>query len=281
MMSNVKNQRFWRFANLLQMVRNLWLHRELIGIFTRREIQGRYKGTSLGLLWSMANPLMLLLIYTFVFGVVFNMRWKESGTDRLSEFSITLFCGLIVFNLFSECISIAPGLITRNPNYVRKVVFPLEILPVSVLGSALFHGAMSLVLLVVANGLVNREFHLTVLLAPFVVLPVILLTLGASWFLAGIGVVFRDIQQILSLVLTGLFFGTPIFYEISQMPPGVQPFMKLNPLAPSVEALRQVILWGRVPKLEILSFWTVFGILFMVAGYAFFMKIRRVFADWV
>ncbi len=271
----------WRPVRLRPMVFDLWNHRELVGIFTRREIQGRYKGTSLGLVWSIANPLALLLIYTFAFGVIFNARWPESRTDRLSEFSITLFCGLIVFNFFSECIAAAPGLILRNPNYVRKVVFPLEILPLSVLGSALFHGAISLALLVAANGLFNKVFHATVLLVPLVALPLMLLTLGVSWFLAGIGVFFRDIQQILALILAGLFFGTPIFYSLSQLPPGLQPLMKLNPLAPIVEAMRQVVLWGRYPEWVDLSVWTVLGALMMSAGYAFFMKTRRMFADLV
>jgi len=265
----------------VQMIRNLWQHRELIGIFTRREIRGRYKGTNLGLMWSIVSPLALLLIYTFAFGVIFHARWPESRTDSLSEFSITLFCGLIVFNLFSECVSAAPGLVLRNPNYVRKVVFPLEILPVSILGSALFHGAMSLVLLVTANGLVNQEFHLSALLVPLVSLPLMLLTLGACWFLAGIGVFFRDIQQVLSLVLAGLFFGTPIFYGISQLPPSLQPLMKLNPLAPSVEAVRQVVLWGQCPEWQALIVWLVVGVLVMLAGHAFFMRARRVFADLV
>jgi len=267
------------YLNPLAMARNLWHHRDLIRQFTRREIEGRYRASFLGLFWSFINPLVLLLIYTFVFGVVFKARWPDAKTDSLGEFAITLFCGLIGFNIFSDCINRAPGSIVNVPNYVKKVVFPLEILSVSALGSALFHALVSLSIVLCANLLLNGTLHWTLLLLPIVALPLVFLSLGLSWFLASLGVFIRDINYTVTLIVQVLFFATPIFYPLQAIPEPYQTIIRLNPLTSVVENFRRVILWGLLPDWGSLAFWIVAAGALLLLGYAWFMKTKKAFAD--
>ena len=268
-----------QFLNPLHLVRNLWHHRELIRQFTRREVEGRYRGSFLGLFWSFLNPLVMLLIYTFVFGIVFKARWPNAKTGNLGEFAITLFCGLIAFNLFAECVNRASGLIVGVPNYVKKVVFPLEILPVSLLGSALFHALVSLAILLIFHLLVAGTMSWTILLLPLVMLPLIFLSLGLSWLLASLGVFVRDVSYTVGLVVQVLFFLTPIFYPYESVPRSVQLIIRLNPLASIVNNFRQVIIWGEAPSWVGFPLWLLATGVFMMLGYAWFMKTKKAFAD--
>lgn len=270
-----------RYLNPLAIARNLWRQRDLIRQFTRREVEGRYKGSFLGLFWSFVNPLVLLLIYTFIFGVVFKARWPNAKTDSLSEFAVTLFCGLIAFNIFSECVSRAPSLIVGVPSYVKKVVFPLEILPVSLIGSAVFHGLVSLAILLVTNLVVIGTFRWTIVLLPLVALPLIFLSLGFGWFLASLGVFIRDVGYTVALIVQVLFLMTPIFYPIENIPGPLQSVIRLNPLSSIVENFRRVILWGWMPSWSGLGLWLLATGALMVLGYAWFMKTKKAFADVV
>lgn len=269
------------YLNPIAMTRNLWQHRDLIRQFTKREIEGRYKGSSLGLLWSFINPLVLLLIYTFVFGIVLKSRWPQARTGSLGEFAIVLFCGLIAFNVFSECVSRASNLVISVPNYVKKVVFPLEILPISTLGAALFHGFISLAILLCANLIINHEIKWTLLLLPVVSLPLLFLSLGLMWFLSSLGVFIRDIGYTVALVLQVLFFLTPIFYPIENIPQPFNNIVRLNPLASIVDNFRRAILWGTFPSPIGWTLWTIATGLVMFLGYAWFMKTKKAFADVV
>jgi lipopolysaccharide transport system permease protein len=278
---SARSESVLRYLNPYAMARNLWRHRDLIRQFTRREIEGRYKGSFLGLFWSFVNPLVLLLIYTFIFGVVFKARWPNAQTDSLSEFALTLFCGLIAFTIFSECVSRAPSLIVGVPSYVKKVVFPLEILPLSLLGSAIFHALVSLVILLVANLVVIGAFRWTIVLLPLIALPLLFLSLGFSWFLASLGVFIRDVGYTVALVVQVLFLMTPIFYPIENLPEPLQSIIRLNPLSSIVENFRRVLLWGWMPSWIGLSFWLLATGALMVLGYAWFMKTKKAFADVV
>jgi lipopolysaccharide transport system permease protein len=260
-------------------LRELWRHRRLIGQFVRREVQSRYRGSLFGLLWSFLTPLLLLAIYTFVFGVVFRARWPEAGTGGLGDFALVVFCGLIVVNLFAECVSRAPGLVVGSPTYVKRVVFPLEILPVVSLGSALVTAGASLAVLLVVRLAAERALPWTVLLAPVVLVPVVLLTLGVAWFLASLGVFVRDISYLVVLLLQALVFITPIFYPLEAVPEGLRGVLGLNPLYPVVDDLRRVVLWGKLPDWPRLAFSGAAGAAAMVLGHAWFMKTRRAFAD--
>ena len=267
------------FLNPIAMARNLWHHRDLIRQFTRREIEGRYKGSFLGLFWSCVNPLVLLLIYTFVFGGVFAARWPNAKTNNLSEFAITLFCGIIGYTIFSESVGKAATLVVGVPNYVKKVVFPLEVLPVSTLGAALFHAGVSLAILLVANLLIGGAFQWTLLFLPLVILPLLLLCLALSWFLASLGVFVRDINYTVALVIQVLFFLTPIFYAVENIPEPYRTIIGFNPLTSIVENVRRVVLWGLPPQWAELLLWIVVTGILMILGYAWFMKTKKAFAD--
>jgi lipopolysaccharide transport system permease protein len=265
--------------NPITLLSNLWRHRDLIRQFTRRAVEGRYRGSFLGIFWSFVNPLMQLLIYTFVFGIVFRSRWPQARTADLQEFAVVLFCGITTFNIFGECVSLAPGLIVGVPNYVKKVVFPLEILPVTALGAALFHAVVGLIIVLVANLLVSGVVQWTLVLLPLVVLPLLCLSLGLAWFLASLGVFIRDINYLIGLIVQMLFFASAIFYAVEAIPEPFRTLASFNPLLWEVENIRRVVLWGQLPSWFDLGLWSLFGILLMLLGYAWFMKTKKAFAD--
>jgi lipopolysaccharide transport system permease protein len=187
-------------ATPLAMFTSLWQNRELIWQLTRREVAGRYRGSFIGLIWSFLNPVLMLIVYTFVFSFVFKSRWGVGNQESRADFAIILFVGMIVFGIFAEIVNRAPTLIITNVNYVKKVVFPLEILSWVSLGSVLFHSLVSLVVLLLAQLIINQSLSWTIVFFPFVLLPLIFASLGTAWFLASLGVYVRDIGQV-----TGVF----------------------------------------------------------------------------
>ena len=265
-------------VSLREMGASLWRHRRLVQVLVQREVIGRYRGSALGLLWSFFNPVFMLVVYTFVFSVVFKARWNV-GSESKTEFALVLFAGLIMFNLFSECINRAPGLILSNVNYVKKVVFPLEILPWVVLGSAMFHALISLLVWLMAYGVLFGVPHPTVLLLPLIVLPLVLLVMGVSWGLASLGVYLRDVSQFIGMLTSVLMFLTPIFYPVNSLPEKYRPFLLANPLTPAVEMTRDVLFWGRVPDLAMLGLYALGTLLVAWLGFAWFQKTRKGFAD--
>lgn len=267
-------------ASPREMLASFWRNRGLIRNLVHREVVGRYKGSMLGIFWSLATPIFMLAVYTFVFSVVFKARWG-AGSDSKTEFALLLFAGLIIFNLFSECISRAPGLILANVNYVKKVVFPLEVLPWVSMGGALFHFAVSLVVWLVAYGVLFGVPHWHALLLPLVVFPLMLFVMGLNWGLASLGVYLRDIGQIIGILLTMLMFLTPIFYPASALPEAFQSIMLFNPLTLPIEMARDLLFWGQVPNLTTLIMYTVGSTACALFGFAWFQKTRKGFADVV
>ena len=261
-----------------EMVASLWRNRSLARALIKREVVGRYRGSVLGILWSFFNPVFMLAIYTFFFSVVFKARW-HTNSDSKTEFAIVLFAGMLVFNLFAETTNRSPGLILSNVNYVKKVVFPLEILPWVSIGSALFHALISLGAWLIFYTLIFGAPHATVLLLPLIVLPLILLTLGLSWFLASLGVYLRDVGQIVGIVTTALMFLTPIFYQVTSMPAEYQRFLLLNPLTPAVQQARDVLIWGQVPGIGYFVAYFLVSLFVAWLGFAWFQKTRKGFAD--
>lgn len=258
--------------------KGIWRHRHLVWQLTCREVVGRYRGSVLGIFWSFFNPVLMLTIYTFVFSVVFKARWGDGGESKF-EFALILFAGLIVFNLFAECVNRAPSLVISNVNYVKKVVFPLEILPVVTLGAALFHCAVSLGVLLVFFVIASSSLNWTVVLAPFVLFPLLLTTLGISWFLASVGVFLRDVAQTIGLLTTVLMFVSPIFYPIDRLPEKYRVFIYMNPLTFVIEQMRDVVIWGKAPSWLGLSIMTMIGTLAALLGAVWFQKTRKGFAD--
>lgn len=261
-----------------EILATFWRNKGLIRNLVHREVMGRYKGSILGIFWSLATPIFMLAVYTFVFSVVFKARWG-AGSDSKTEFALLLFAGLIIFNLFSECVGRAPGLILANANYVKKVVFPLEVLPWVSMGSALFHFAVSLGVWLVAYGVLFGVPHEHVLLLPLVVLPFVLFVMGLSWSLASLGVYLRDVGQIIGLTITVLMFLTPIFYPASALPEAYRSLMFLNPLTLPVEMTRDLLYWGKVPQLSQLALYSIGSSAFAMFGFAWFQKTRKGFAD--
>lgn len=249
----------------------------------RREVAGRYRGSALGLLWSLLNPLFMLAVYTFVFGVVMKSRWtmpdQQSATHSTGEFAVILFCGLIVFQFFAEVISLSPSLIVGNANYVKKIVFPIQLLPVVASGAALFHAAVSLLVLLAFAYIVFGGIPATVILAPVVFAPLIVLVLGMAWILASIGVYFRDMSQIVTPLVTATMFLSPVFFQRTSLPTWLQPWLSLNPLAIPVESFRDVVLFGVQPDWAALGNYSMVAIAVAFLGYQFFQKTRRGFAD--
>lgn len=266
-------------ASLTAMARSIWRNRELIGQMTRREVLGRYKGSLLGVLWSFFNPLLMLTVYTFVFSVVFKARWSAAAEETKLQFAVILFVGMIVHGLFAEVLNRSPSLILSNINYVKKVVFPLEILPVIALCATLFHTLISLAVLLVAFALFNGFLHPTAIYAPLVLLPLIILVQGLAWTLASLGVYVRDISQAVAILTTIMLFMAPVFYPITALPEEFQGFVRSNPLTFIIEQSREVLIWGRGPDWEGLLGYFLIALAVAWAGYGWFQKTRKGFAD--
>lgn len=262
----------------VEILTSLWRNKALIRILVWREVVGRYKGSVLGILWSFVTPIFMLIVYTFVFSIVFKARWK-SGSESQTEFALVLFIGLIIFNLFAECINRAPNLILANANYVKKVVFPLEILPWVSLGSALFHFTVSFAVWLLAYAILAGVPNWTVMLTPFVVLPFALLVLGLSWALASLGVYLRDVGQIVGMATQVLMFLTPIFYPASALPERFQGLIYFNPLTAAIEMMRDLMFWGRIPSAMLWVVGYLIPVFVALLGFAWFQKTRKGFAD--
>ena len=255
-----------------------WRNRNLIFSMTRREVIGRYKGSTLGLLWSFFNPILMLSVYTFIFSTVFKARWA-GGSDSKTEFALVLFTGLLIFNLFAECINRAPSLILSNANYVKKVIFPLEILPLIAFCSAAFHLLISLLVWLIFYLFFFGVPHLTILLLPLTLIPTIMLTLGLSWLLASLGVYLRDVSQIVGVITTVLMFLSPIFYPIDVLPEEFRSLLGLNPLAFAIEQARNTMIWGHGINWNEWAIYTAATSVIAWLGFAWFQKTRRGFSD--
>ncbi len=260
------------------LLHSIWRHRSLIRAFATREVSTRYRGSFLGLLWSFFTPFLMLAVYTFVFGFVYKARWNGVDDGNQFRFALVLFAGLIVFNLFAECMNRAPSLILGHATYVKKVVFPLEILPCSVLGAALFHALVSFVVLIAALALL-QGLPLTVLWLPVVLAPFLLIVLGFSWFLASLGVYVRDVGHLMGMLVTVCLFLSPVFYPVSTLPRPWQLVLMCNPLTFIIEQVRAVLLDGHAPNLPGLAAYGLMASVAAWAGFAWFQKTRKGFAD--
>lgn len=270
-----------RSASPASLLRSLVQHRALIFQMAKREVVGRYQGSVLGIAWSFFHPVLMLVVYTFVFSVVFKARWSTgSGSEEgRTQFAVILFVGMIVHGLLAEMITRAPALVLNNVNYVKKVVFPLEILPVVTALSTLFHAAISLAVLTTAFWVFNGYVHMTGLLIPVVFLPLLVLGLGVSWFLASLGVFLRDVGQIVVILTTVLMFLSPVFYPVSAIPEALRSWVMLNPLTFIIEQARAVLLFGKFPDWSGLMIYLMCALLVAWAGYFWFQRTRKGFSD--
>ena len=263
----------------LEFPRILWINRDLLWRMTERQVLGRYRGSFVGLGWSFLQPLAMLAVYTFVFSEVFHAKWGSLNSSSPIAFAINLFSGLIVFNLFSESTNSAPTSIVANPNYVKKVIFPLEILGASNVLAATFSSLISLAALAFAQIATTHSIPITYLWIPIVWLPLLLLCLSLSWALGAIGVFLRDTSQIVGVATSMLMFLSPIFFPLSALPPHWRPLLRLNPIADIIEQTRTITVAGHHPN----PGWTLGSILLGVAAcelsYRGFKKAKKAFAD--
>lgn len=266
-------------SNLAGVFASLWCNKSLIFQMSRREVVGRYRGSLIGLAWSFFNPILMLLVYTFVFSIVFKARWGVEGEESRSGFAIMLFVGMIIHGLFAECVNRAPQLIIGNASYVKKVIFPLEVLPWVAMGSSLFHMAISLVALLIVQLALVGYLPWSIALFPFVLLPLVLTTIGFAWFLSAAGVYVRDIGQITSMITMVLLFLSPVFYPISVLPEKFQRILLINPLTFIIEQARQVLIFGGAVDWTGLVIYSLVSLAIAWAGYFLFQSVRRGFAD--
>lgn len=267
------------FANPLKMFRHLFSYRDMIRQFAWREVVGRYKGTYLGLLWSLLNPLLTLAVYTVVFGVILKAKFVPAAEAGTEQFALALFCGIIIYNVFSVCASKAPSAIYENPSLVKKVVFPLEILPVAMLAASIVNAGFGLAILIPALLILSPNVSSTIYMFPLVLLPLCALSLGVAWFLASIGVFIRDVGQAIVILLQLLFFVSPVLYPLSAAPGVFQTLLRLNPLTTILEDARRTLMWGQPIEWGWWLAVTIVSLVLMQLGYVWFMKSKRVFAD--
>lgn len=259
-------------------IASLWANRNLLAGLIRREIIGRYKGSVLGILWSLFNPVLMLAVYTFFFSVIFQARWL-GGSGSKTEFALILFAGLLVFNFFAECMNRAPSLIVSNVNYVKKIIFPLELLPVVAMGSAGFHLLVSFLVWLGFYVVIFGAPHAETLLFPVVLVPLVLFTLGVTWLLASLGVYLRDVSQVVGSLVPVLMFLSPVFYPLKSLPEEFRAVVHLSPITVAVEQAREVMYWGG--SVDWLIWGVYLGISGIVAwlGFVWFQKTRKGFAD--
>jgi len=262
------------------MIRGVWENRTLLASMCSREIQHRHRGTLLGVWWCIGAPLATLGAYLFVFMHVLEARWDE-GTCSRAEFALIVFAGLITFNFFAECLNRAPGLMLENTAYIKRMRFPLEVLPLVCVGSAGFNALANALILFAWYAVLLGVPPATALLLPVALLPLVLLTLGLVWLFSSLGVYIRDLRQFLPVVTTLLIFFSPVFYPVSAVKGGVRLVLWLNPLTTGLETIRAVLFWGKLPDWPSYAAFLLFSSLTAWLGYAWFMKTQRGFADVV
>lgn len=269
-----------RLFNPLLGIRIIVKHHDLLIQMLKRNVAARYRGSSLGIVWSFANPLMMLAVYTFVFGVVFKSRWGATAfEDNSAAFPLIMFCGMAVFNVFSESVNSSTGIIVGNASYVKKVIFPLEILPIGNVFTSLVFSLAWFLLLIAGTMLFLHQVSWTMLLLPVTLIPLVLISCGLSLFVSSLGVYLRDIQQLVGIITQMLFFMTPIFYPVAIVPEGLRWILECNPLSYIVEETRKILLYGQLPDLQVCFFSYLFSFIVFQLGLAWFMKTKKGFAD--
>ena len=261
------------------MFRCLYANRFLILRMSRREMESRFRGSRLGLAWVVLQPLLMLAVYTFAFGVVFQARWGQGNSSSPWEYALCLFSGLLIFNVFSEVVGRAPTLMLENTGYIKNIVFPIEILPVVTLVVAFFNFAIGVVVMFVLYLAQRGLPPQTVVLMFLPLLPLGLFTLGLGWFLAALGVYLRDLRQIVGILIAALMFLSPLFYPVSALPETVRPIILLNPLASIIESMRDLVFFGRMPHWGNYLAGLAASVVVAWLGFIWFARTRKGFAD--
>jgi lipopolysaccharide transport system permease protein len=262
-------------ANPIRIIADIYRHRYLLSQLIKRDVLLRYRGALFGVLWIFLSPLIMLAIFAFIFGQIFEARWPQSESGF--PFWLILYSGLIAFNLFSESISRAPSSVRNHPNFVKKIIFPVSILPIVPIGSALVHGLFNFLILCAALALAGR-LNFGIILFPMLLSPLVLFALALSWLLASWGVFIKDMTQIVPVFVQMLLFLSPVLYPVSAVPKEFRTIYQCNPLSVVIEATRSAIFGQPVD----FGAWTIalgFSMIAVVLGYSFFQHSRDEFAD--
>ena len=263
---------------LMPFAADLWQHRALLGQFILRNVELRHKGSHLGLIWSFLSPVLMLGLYVLVFGYIFQGSFGVLPGETRVDYALGIFLGLTIFHFVSEVMGVAPGIIVSNPNFVKKVVFPLEILPAATVGGAAFHMLISFALALLGIVISAPAFGPGIFWIPVIFLPLGLFALGLGWLLSAIGVFFRDINQLIQFLSMALMWASGIFYTAAKYPLA-WPYLRFNPLLLAVELTRDAVLWHRPINLTHLGYLYAFSVVLCYLGYATFRKLKPAFAD--
>jgi lipopolysaccharide transport system permease protein len=267
------------FAMAIRQMLKRWprFNISLIWQLTKRETLQRYRGSLLGMTWIILGPLLVLSVYAFVFSEIFPSRWASMPGS--ADFAVMIFCGMIFYGLFADCVSRASGLILGNPNYVKKVIFPLHVLPVVSVLAGVIQLAINMVVLEIFVAVFLQRVPVTLPLAIFPVFALAALCLGLSWLLASLGIFLRDIGQVTGFILSILFFLSPVLYPLEAVPEKYRSWMKLNPLTTIIENARRTLVTGEVPSIYDLAWPAILGMAVAGLGLFWFVKTKKGFAD--
>lgn len=250
---------------------------DLIFSLARRELAARYKGSVLGIVWALLTPIVMIAIFTFIFAGIFGARFGAGGTAW--DYALYLFCGLLPWTAFQEAVQLSSTTIVSHANLVKRVVFPLETLPIAQVLSTLANQLFGTLALVVAAVIIRQQFHSTLLWLPVLLIPQLVATLGAAWFIASLGVFLRDIVQGVALVLMAWMYLTPIIYPESIVPEKFRAFINANPFTPLIRSYRRIILEGTQPDWHGLAYFAIFALIIFIFGFWWFARTRKNFAD--
>lgn len=253
-------------------------NRDLIFSMTKKDVIGRYKGSVLGIFWSFFTPLFMLGLYTFFFRFVFQSKWPDVG-DTTADYAVMLFAGLVVHAMAADMIGRSAGSIIGNANLVKKVVFPIAVLPWITLLSSLFHMFVSMIVLILFFLLSGGTLQWTLLLLPVVLIPLAVLFMGVSWFFAALGVYLRDIEQIMGTLITFLLFTSTVFFSLEHAPQAIKPLLLLNPITQIINDLRNILVYGFLPDFVALGIYSLVAVIIFYSGFAFFNKVKKGFSD--
>lgn len=263
----------------LAFVTDLWRHRELLWQFTQRNVELRHKGSHLGLIWSFLNPLLMLGLYVLVFGYIFGGKFGVLPDETRMDYALGIFLGLTLFQFFAEVLAGSPLIIVGNPNFVKKVVFPLEILPIANVGSALFHLFISLCLVLLSLLFFGHGVSWGILWLPVIIAPLVLLAMGTAWLFSALGVFFRDLGQLTQFLTLALMYASAVFFSASKIPAALWVFLRFNPVMLAIELARDAALWQRSLNYHHLAYLYASGLLACYLGHLAFRRMKPAFAD--
>lgn len=277
-MSSSRNQ-VAVFPNPFAWAQALWIRRSLLWQFVQRNVELRHKGSHLGLVWSVLNPLLMLALYVFVFGYILKGKFGSIPNETSVDYALGVFLGLAIFHFLAEVLSTAPTIIVSSPNLVKKVVFPLEVLPAAGVGASLVHLLISLLLVLAGILILGPGIGANAVWAPLIFLPLIPLALGIGWLVSAVGVFFRDVGQIVGVLILGIMFSSGIFYPASSIPPAAWSVLRFNPVLLTVELSRNSLLWNHPINLTHLAYVAGVSLALCVFGYTVFRRTAPAFAD--